>query len=69
MRSGKTDYQLSQPGYNEKLLDRHSMTKAKTAKVPMQDIIFLPSNTPALELEKVRYAAKVGSIIYAMVET
>ena len=65
----KRTIKLSQPGYIEKLLDRHGMLKAKTAKVPMRDTILLPSNTPASESEKVKYAAKVGSIMYAMVET
>ncbi len=45
------------------------MLKAKTAKVPMRDTVLLPSNTPASEIEKAKYAAKVGSIMYAMVET
>lgn len=65
----KRNIKLSQPGYIEKLLDRHGMSKAKTAKVPMRDTILLPSNTPASEIEKTKYAAKVGSIMYAMVET
>ena len=45
------------------------MLKAKTAKVSVQDIILLPSNTPVSESKKVKYADKVDSIIYAMVET
>ena len=31
----KRTIKLSQPGYTQKLLDRHGMLKAKTAKVPM----------------------------------
>lgn len=42
--------------------------KAKTAKILIQDIVFFPSNPPASEMEKAKYAAKVDSIIYAMVE-
>lgn len=65
----KRTIKLSQPGYIEKLLDRHGMLKAKTTKVPMRETALLPSDTPASDLEKAKYSAKVGSIMYAMVET
>lgn len=45
------------------------MLKAKTSKVSMQDTIFLLSNTPISEIEKIKYVAKVGLNMYAMVET
>ena len=45
------------------------MCKVKTAKVPMRDTILLSSDTLISELEKAKYSAKVGSIMYAMVET
>ena len=64
----KRTIKLSQLGYIEKLLDCHSMLKAKIAKVSMQNTILLPSNTPVYESEKVKSVAKIGSIIYAMVE-
>ena len=35
----------------------------------MRDTILLPSDTLTSELEKAKYSAKVGSIMYAMVET
>ena len=47
----KRTIKLSQPSYIEKLLDCHRMLKAKTAKVPMQDTILLPSNRPTSESE------------------
>ena len=65
----KQTIKLSQPGYIEKLLDCHGMCKVKTAKVPIQDTILLPSDTLTSKLEKAKYSAKVGSIIYTMVET
>lgn len=65
----KRTIKLSQPGYIEKLLDRHGILKAKTAKVPMRDTILLPSDTPTSELERAKYSVKVGSIMYAIVET
>lgn len=45
------------------------MLKAKTIKVPRREIALLPSDTPKLSLEKEKYSAKFGLIIYAMVET
>lgn len=44
------------------------MLKAKTAKVFMQDTIFFLSNTPISDLKKVKYAAKIGSIMYTILE-
>ncbi len=60
---------LSQPGYIEKLLDRHGMLKAKTAKIPMRETPLVPYEKPVSSNEKTKYAAKIGSIMYAMVET
>ena len=60
---------LSQSGYIEKLLDCHSMLKAKNTKVFMQDTIIFSSDTPISKLEKAKYSAKVGSIMYTMVKT
>lgn len=65
----KKTIKLSQPGYIEKLLDRHGMLKAKTTKVPMRETALLPSDAPTSDLEKAKYSANVGSIMYAMVET
>lgn len=50
---------LSQPGYIEKLLDRHGILKAKTTKVPMRETALLPSDAPISNLEKAKYSAKV----------
>lgn len=65
----KWTIKLSQPRYIKKLLDYHDILKLKTAKVFVQDTVFFPSNTPTLKVEKAKYAAKIGSIIYAMIET
>ena len=50
---------LSQPGYIEKLLDRHGMLKAKTTKVPMRETVLLPSDKSVSDLDKAKYSAKV----------
>ncbi len=65
----KKTIKLSQPGYIEKLLDRQGMLKAKTAKTPMRETSLLPYEKPVSSNEKTKYAAKIGSIMYAMVET
>lgn len=65
----KRTIKLSQPGYIKKLLDRHSMLKAKITKVSMRETPLLPSSTLTSDLKKAKYSAKVGSIMYAMVET
>ncbi len=65
----KKTIKLSQPGYIEKLLDRHGILKAKTAKTPMLETPLLPDEKPVSSNEKTKYAAKIGSIIYVMVET
>ncbi len=61
--------QLSQPGYIEKLLDQYGMLKAKTAKTPMRETSLLPYEKPVSSNKKTKYAAKIGSIMYAIVET
>lgn len=65
----KQTIKLSQLRYIEKWLDCYSILKAKTAKVFMQDTVVFPSNTPVSKIEKAKYIAKVGSIMYVMVET
>ncbi len=60
---------LLQPDYIKKPLDCHGIYKAKTAKVLMQDTILLPSVTLISELDKAKYSAKFGSMIYTMFET
>lgn len=65
----KRTIKLFQFGYIEKLLDRHGMLKAKTTKIPMRVTDLLLSDTPVSDLEKGKYSAKVGSIMYAMIET
>ena len=60
---------LSQPGYIEKLFDRHGMLKAKTVKIPMRETPLLPYEKPVTSIKKTKYAAKIGSIMYEMVET
>lgn len=60
---------LYQLWYIKKSLDCHSILKVKTAKVLIYKIIFLSSNKTIFELKNVKYAVKVGSIIYATVET
>ena len=46
----KQTIKLSQLSYIEKLSYYYSILKAKIAKVPMQDTIFLPSNTISSKL-------------------
>ncbi len=65
----KKTIKLSQPGYIEKLLDRHGILKAKIAKTPMREILLLPYEKPVSSNKKTKYAAKIGSIMYTMVET
>lgn len=59
---------LSQPGYIEKILDCYGMSKPKTATVLVQNTILSLSNTPIFKLEKAKYAAKVGSIMYVILQ-
>ena len=59
---------LSQPSYIKKLLDCHSILKAKNTKVFIKDTIVFSSNTPISESEKAKSLAKIGLIIYAMVK-
>ncbi len=54
---------LSQPGYIEKLVDRHGLLKAKTAKIPMRVASLVPYEKPVSSNEKTKYAAKIGSIM------
>lgn len=44
------------------------MSKVKTAKVFIQNIIFLLSNTPISKIEKIKYTEKISLIIYVIVE-
>lgn len=65
----KRTIKLSQPEYIENLLDRNGMLKANTTKVSMRETALIPSDTPTSDIEKAKHSAKVGSIMYAMVET
>lgn len=65
----KKTIKLLQPGYIKKLLDWYGMLKAKTVKTPMQEIPLLPYEKPGSSNKKTKYAAKIRSIIYAIVET
>lgn len=69
MRLEKRTIKLFQPKYIEKLLDYHSILKAKIIKITMQEIVLFSLNAPALDLKKAKYLAKVSSIIYTMIET
>lgn len=60
---------LSQLRYIKKLLDCHSILKAKTTKVPMRKIALFLLDILILDLEKAKYSTKIGSIIYAIVKT
>lgn len=60
---------LSQSGYIEKLLNQHGMLKAKTAKIPMRKTPLVPYKKLVSSNKKTKYAAKIGSIMYAMVKT
>ena len=65
----KWTIKLLQPSYIKKLLDYYGICKIKTAKIPIQNIILLSFDMLISELEKAKYLAKVGSIIYVIVET
>lgn len=54
---------LFQPGYIEKLLDCHSMLKAKTIKVFIRETTLLLLDTSILDLNKAKYSAKIDSIM------
>lgn len=69
MRFKEENYQVFQLKYIKKLLDCHGMLKAKTTKVLMQETALFLSDALISDLEKAKSLAKVGSIIYAMVET
>lgn len=45
------------------------MLKPKTLKLIMQEIAMIALHTLSLNLERAKYSAKVGFIIYDMVET
>lgn len=66
LRSGEKNYEAII--YRE-TPDHYGMLKAKTAKILMREITLLPLDTPTSDLEKTKYSAKVGSVMYAMVET
>lgn len=61
--------ELSQPGYSEKLLDKHIMVKAKTIKTLIQKTSLQPYNKLVSSNKKIKYVAKIGSIMYVIVET
>ena len=45
------------------------MLKAKTVKIPMRETPLLPYKKPVFSNKKLKYMAKIGSIMYAIVET
>lgn len=45
------------------------MLKAKTVKIPMRETLLLPYKKPVFSNKKLKYMAKIGSIMYAIVET
>lgn len=59
---------LSQSRYIEKILDQHGLLKAKTAKIPMRKTPLLSYEKNVSASEKTKYASKIGSTMYAMVE-
>ena len=59
---------LSQPGYIEKMLDQHGLLKAKTAKISLREIPLLPYEKDISPSKKTKYAGKIRSIMYTMVE-
>lgn len=65
----KRTMKLSQLGYIKKLLNCHDILKTKTAKVSIQETIFFPSYISAFKQEKAKYSAKIGLIMYAIIET
>ena len=60
---------LSHSGYIEKMLDRHGSLETQTAKIPMQGVPLLPHEKDVSASEKTKYAGKIRSIMYSMVET
>ena len=65
----KKTIKLSQPGYIEKLPNWYEILKAKTAKVPMRETPLVPYKKLVASNKKTKYAAKIESIMYAMIET
>ena len=65
----KRTIKLLQSGYIEMLLDCYNICKTKTAKVSMQNTILLPSNMLISKLGKIKYSAKVSSIINVIIKT
>lgn len=45
------------------------MLKTKIAKMLMQEISLLPYEKPVFFNKKIKYVAKIGSIIYVMIKT
>ena len=60
---------LLQPGYIKKLLNWHNMLKAKSVKILMQETLLLLYKKLVSLTKKTKYMAKIGYIIYAIVET
>lgn len=60
---------LLQPSYIEKLFDQHRMLKAKTAKISIRETPLVSYKKSVSSNKKIKYVAKIGSIIYTMVET
>lgn len=65
----KKTIKLSKPGSIKKLLDRHGILNAKNAKTPMQETPLIHYEKSVSSNEKTKYVAKIGSIMYAMIET
>lgn len=59
---------LLQPGYIEKLFDQHGMLKAKTTKISIRETPLIPYKKPVSSNKKTKDGAKIGSIMYAIVE-
>lgn len=60
---------LLQLGYNEILFNQHGILKTKTTKISIQEMFLLSYKKLVFFNKKTEYAAKIGSIIYAIVKT